>query len=243
MSVQGSTIKRVEFLTSRWEYDIPHKFVWAVDIYGVGKHNIDNVLNQYERQDQNREWPVENIISIEAIRQQLGFVGLAQAVAFPSEGFRIANSSVDNSGGLIQGIVANPRNPYGSENKLNITFLETNTDIFDYFMKPWTIAASHKGLIEDGDDSTNIKSTIEAYLYARSTNRDSVPTLRKHITFHKCVPMQVDADSVSYGDLSYENDLSRVVAFVFERYTVNNLHASPVFEDASTRVIRVTGDK
>ena len=47
MSVQAATIKRVQFLTSRWEYDIPHKFVWAIDIYGVSKTHIDNILNQY----------------------------------------------------------------------------------------------------------------------------------------------------------------------------------------------------
>jgi len=211
-------------------------------MYGVGKQQIDNVLNQYERKHQN-EWPVDNIISIDAIRQQLGFVGLAQAVAFPSEGFQVGTADLDNRGGLIPGIHGNPRNPYGSENKLNITFLETNTDIFDYFMKPWTIAAAHKGLIEDGDNNTNIKSTIDAYLYGRATNRSSVPTLRKHITFHKCVPMQVDADSVSYGDMSYDNDLSRVVAFVFERYTVNNLHAGLLVADSPVRSTTITPTK
>lgn len=221
MSVQGATIKRLEFLTSRWDYDIPHKFVWALDIYGVDKTNIDNILNQYERRD-SRHWPVEQTISLDTIRSKFGFIGLAQTVAFPNEGFDIENVMVDNRGGLIPGLASGPRYPYGSSNKIDVSFLETNIDIIDYFLKPWIIASSHKGLIEDGNSNTNIKATIEAYLYARSTNRSFVPTLRKHITFYKCVPFVTTPDEVSYGDMG-TNDIVRTVSFAFQRYTINSL--------------------
>lgn len=228
MSIQAATLKRLDFLTSRWEYDIPHKFVWAVDIYGVSKTNIDNVLNQYERRDVRRDWPVAQEISIESVRNQLGFVGLAQEVSFPNESFQIQNMELGQSGGFIQGITGGVRNPYGSQNKIDVTFLENNIDIIDYFLKPWIIAASHKGLIEDGDPNTNMKATIDVYLYARARYRNFVPTLRKHITFHKCVPFFADPDAVSYNDLSY-GDLTKTVGFAFERYTINNINA-PLFD-------------
>jgi hypothetical protein len=154
----------------------------------------------------------------------MGFVGLAQEVSFPNESFQIKNMELGESGGFINGAVSKARNPYGSQNKLDITFLENNIDIIDYFIKPWIIAASHKGLIEDGDVNTNVKCTIEAYLYARAEFRDSVPSLRKHITFHKCVPFIVEGDQVSYGDLTY-GDLTKTVGFAFERYTINNFNA------------------
>lgn len=225
MSVQGATIRRLEFLTARWDYDIPHKFVWAVDIYGVDKPQVDNILTQYERRDA-RHWPVEQIISLEAIRNQLGFIGLAQTVAFPQEGFGIGTADVENRGGLIPGLVGMPRYEYGSGNKIDIAFLETNTDIIDYFIKPWTIASAHKGLIEDGDTNTNVKATIEAYMYARADNRSSVPTLRKHITFHNCVPFQSTPDAISYNDLGY-NDIERPVSFAFQKYVINSINATP----------------
>jgi hypothetical protein len=131
---------------------------------------------------------------------------------------------IGDSGGFIQGITGGVRNPYGSQNKIDITFLENNIDIIDYFIKPWIIASSHKGLIEDGDVNTNMKATIEVYLYARAIHRNGVPALRKHITFHKCVPFFSDPDAVSYNDLSY-GDLTKVVGFAFERYTVNTFNA------------------
>jgi len=223
MSVQGATIKRLEFLTSKWDYDIPHKFVWAVDIYNVDKPNIDRILNQYERRDRRRHWPVEQSITLNTIRDRFGFIGLAQSVGFPNEGFDIENMSVENRGGQIPGLAAGPRYPYGSSNKLDITFLETNIDIIDYFIKPWIIATAHKGLIEDGNPDTNIKATIEAYLYARATNKQFVPTLRKHITFYNCVPFVVTPDEISYGDLGY-NDIVKTVSFAFQRYTINTLN-------------------
>lgn len=222
MSVQGATIKRLEFLTSRWEYDIPHKFVWVVDIYGVDKPQIDNILNQYERRNRYNHWPVEPAITLNSIRDRFGFIGLAQSVAFPNEGFDIDNVSVDNRGGFIPGLAGGQRYPYGSSNKLDISFLETNIDVIDYFIKPWIIATSHKGLIEDGDINTNIKGTIEAYLYARAQNKQFVPTLRKHITFHNCVPNSVTPDEVSYGDMGI-NDITKTVSFAFQRYTINSL--------------------
>lgn len=226
MSVYAATLKRLQFLTSRWEYDIPHKFVWAIDIYGVTKPNIDNVLNQYERRDIRREWPVAAEVTIDAIRDQLGFVGLAQEVSFPTESFNVQNMEMGQSGGFIQGITGGIRNPYGSQNKIDITFLETNIDVIDYFLKPWIIAASHKGMIEDGDPNTNVKATIEAYLYTRAIYRNSIPALRKHITFHKCVPFTATDEQLSYNDLSYD-DLTKTVGFTFERYTVNTFNVGP----------------
>lgn len=223
MSVQGATIKRLQFLTSRWEYDIPHKFVWAIDIYGVDKHHIDNVLNQYERRNAYNHWPVEPAITLNAVRDRFGFIGLAQSVGFPNEGFDVENMSFDNRGGIIPGIIGGPRYPYGSSNKIDISFLETNIDIIDYFIKPWIIAASHKGLIEDGNDRTNVKATIEAYLYARAQNKQFVPSLRKHITFHGCVPFVSTPDEVSYGDMGI-NDITKTISFAFQRYTINSLH-------------------
>lgn len=224
MSVQGATIKRLEFLTSRWEYDIPHKWVWALDIYGVGKAAIDKLLNQYERRDTTRHWPVRQVISLETIRDQLGFCGLAQTVDFPNESFNIGNADFENRGGFIPGSYGDTRNPYGSQNKIEIEFLENNIDIIDYFIKPWLVATSHKGLIEDGDESTNIKGTIEAYLYARARNKDFVPTLRKHITFRRCVPFNTQADAVSYRKADY-NDIAKKVSFAFESYTINSIDA------------------
>lgn len=223
MSVQGATIKRLEFLMSRWDYDIPHKFVWALDIYGVGKAAIDKILQEYERRD-SRHWPVAQQISIEAVRRQLGFVGLAQTVDFPTESMNIEIAEVENRGGYIPGIAGSTRNAYGSQQTIQVTFLETNIDILDYFIKPWLIATSHKGLIEDGDPTTNVKATMEAYLYGRAEHRNSVPTLRKHITFYGCTPIAMDPDQVSYGNLGY-NDITRKAVFTFQRYVINNINA------------------
>ena len=112
-----------------------------------------------------------------------------------------------------------------------ITVLETNRDIIDYFIKPWIVAASYKGLIED--DDRPIKCNITATLYSRandyysnkwfssqdSTRRTVDYSLRKQINFKNCMPVNVEGDQISYGELSFE-ELVKTVSFVFSHYQI-----------------------
>lgn len=219
----------------RWLNDIPLKFVWTVDFatrQGDGDltslgSRINQILNIYERRN-NYAWPVQqDLFKLQSdSTNKYGYL-LAQSIAFPTESYSISNIPVQNAGGFIAGYVSGDRTTYGSQNKLDITFLETNTDIIDYFIKPWIIATSYKGLIEDGIANQDIKSNITVTLYTREkgTYKDNTSvafqsykmTPRKKITFYNAVPYQVEGDQISYGDLSY-NELAKTVAFAFSHY-------------------------
>lgn len=224
----GPIRERLNLLSEAWSSDIPLKFLWAIDIYGVDSDNI-NAINDYYEKRRGSEWPTPDAASIESFSSNnFGFL-LAQNVDFPQDSFNVGNLEVGN-GGFLPGYYGDVRSGYGGSNNLGVTFLETNIDFVDYFIRPWIIAASHKGLIDDGDTTTNIKCTIEAYLFSRDS-QSSVSSanivnrklkVRKHFTFHNAVPFQVEGDSLKTDGMGY-SDLLKRVSFAFTHYSTTRL--------------------
>lgn len=220
-----------------WISDLPLKFLWTVNFSTRSGssttelgNNISRVLSKYERRD-SRSWKIN---SNQLVNQSdpSGSFGLlvAQNIAFPSESFRISTQGTEEMGGFIKGYVGSERAEYGSGNKLDITFLETNVDIVDSFIKPWIIACSHRGLIEDGNSQEDIKCNITIDLFTRDktsyyNNRDSYIPFdsklepRKRIEFYNAVPYSVEGDQISYGELT-ESDWKKTVAFAFSHYSI-----------------------
>lgn len=224
-------------LHQEWISDLPLKFLWTVSFSTRSGNsttelgnNISRVLQRYERRD-SRSWKLNSNQLIDQ-SDPSGNFGLlvAQTIAFPNESYGVTTESAENMGGYIQGYVGGERAAYGSSNKLDITFLETNVDIVDSFIKPWIIACSHRGLIEDNNNLEDIKCTITVDLFTRDKRSYSNTAVsynpfpsklepRKRIEFYNAVPFNVEGDSISYGDLA-ESDWKKTVSFAFSHYGV-----------------------
>lgn len=235
-------IKRRLELHRDWRYDIPLKFLWAVYIIpktdtldALGK-NIKSVIDKYETIDSN-QWPV-NTKGLTDSMDRFGTFGimLAQTIALPSDSFDITNTQIEGAGGRLGGQYAGNRQGYGGTNKVDITFLETNIDIFDYFIRPWIIANSYKGLIEDGTDKDELKCSLQLIQFTRDansysqifgadeSNRRADLSVRKVMEFYDAVPFQVNGDELNYSDLGL-NNITKTVSFSFNNYKLitNNL--------------------
>lgn len=222
-------------LQNKWRNDLPLKFLWTIHFFprnvdinqqssmsGIGQ-NIANIIRRYEG---SNKWPID----VNIFEQQSDTAGLygymfAHSVAFSNDAFDISSPTNNNIGGLLPGSVGGNRTPYGSSNGLNITFIETNTDVIDSFIRPWIIATSHKGLIEDNKE--DIKCNILVNYFTRDKyqlnggilTQDSVVNFqrRKSFVFEDVTPNQVRGDSVSYGGLDY-NELQKTVTFGYSKY-------------------------
>lgn len=222
-------------LQNDWRNDIPLKFLWTIHFFprtssftqsttmaGIGR-NIRNLIDKYEGVD---KWPIDYSV-IDRQSDSSGLFGymFAYSVAFPNDAFDITSPSFGTTNGFLPGNVGGLRATYGSNNGLNITFLETNVDVIDTFIRPWIIAASHKGLIEDGKD--DVKCNVLINLYTRDKNQvnggiitpDTVVNFqrRKSFVFEDVTPNQVKGDSISYGGLD-ASELQKTVTFAFNRY-------------------------
>ena len=92
------------------------------------------------------------------------------------------------------------------------------------FIRPWLVAVSYHGLIED---ETDLKCNIIVNLHTKNPSGPEnleIPfgdfrNKRKTYMFEDCVPINVEADQLSYGDLS-NSDLERTVSFAFSKYSL-----------------------
>jgi hypothetical protein len=225
-------------IQSEWENDIPLKFLWTISFFARGPaaattdganslvdigNNISTILRRFE--GENR-WVVKPEIynSQSDGTDNYGYM-YATAVAFPNDAYNVSNSEFSNTGGFLPGYIGGQRGGYGGSNSLNVTFLETNIDIIDYFIRPWIIAASYKGLIEDGTE--DIKCNVMVNYYTRDKDQYKTSIIRpgtflnferrKSFVFENVVPYQVSGDGISYGDLSI-GELTKVVSFAFSNY-------------------------
>jgi len=228
-------------LHQKWASDFPLKFLWSVDFSGregasmtsVG-NNVRSIINDYEG---NTFPTIPSLIDEYSSNSNDLGVLLAQAVALPNEQITIGTEALANSGGFRAGYFADRRANYGAENKLDLTFLETNVDLMDYFLKPWVVATSYKGLIEDGED--DIKCDINLVLYSKSDvyykgskfessqdfNRPLVEySARKIYTFYDSAPFNIEGGQLSYNnDLSLD-ELSKTISFAFSHYQIRDIN-------------------
>ena len=222
----ASPIKQRIQVHQDWAGDIPLKNLWGVYFSGRdGDRTLNNVgsnIKQTLDDFQPGSFHVET-----------GLIDLlAQGVTMPTENVQVNTTDIQGAGGFIQGYYGESRGKYGT-NGLSIDFLETNTDIFDFFIKPWIVATSYKGLIEDGENDIKCNITIAQYsrtdaFYGdksgssqkRGIRRPQEYKVRKQTNFHNCVPVSMAADQISYGELS-ESDIKRSVGWTFSHYDIN----------------------
>ena len=140
----GPLSERINLLTEEWSSDLPLKFLWAVDIYGVTADNINAINEKYEIRRPGREWVTPNSATLEYYTsRKIGFL-LAQNVNFPTDAFNVSNSG-PNNGGFLPGYVGGVRTGYGGENNLGITFLECLVVLaINWCPMAWTQTMLHK---------------------------------------------------------------------------------------------------
>lgn len=167
-----NSIRKRLRLHQDWTNDIPLKNIWGINFSarsGTGAmSNVGDAIVHYLDIYRPYSFNVDTQLFDRVSDSESGFL-LAQAVSLPNEEFRVSQSTIDNSGGFqpiqIGGNIA-------SSYSLDITFLETNRDVFSFFLQPWAVAASYKGLVEDTDPAEkDIKCNIDIIQYTRTAER------------------------------------------------------------------------
>lgn len=232
-----NSIRKRLLLHQDWTNDIPLKNIWGINFSArVGSGEMDNVGNAIEHYldiYRPNTFKVDTSLIDRVSDSEIGFM-LAQTVAFPSEEFGVGTADInEQAGGFQVGHVGGTRQV---NNELSVTFLETNRDVFSFFLQPWIVAASYAGLIED-DNEPDIKCNIDIIQYSRTaekygdklgeSNKGSKGSrrgveygIRKMHTFYDAVPKQVEGGSISYANMSL-SDITRTTTFNFAHYQLN----------------------
>lgn len=205
-----------------WFGDIPLKNIWGISFetrnggsltsFGEG---IYDLLLDYSP----ATYPsfLDNLGVFEAVSDDTGGMLLAQSVAMPSESFSTSTVGANNNGGFLQGQVGGQRS---APAKLSVGFLETNIDVFENFFRPWMVAASFKGLIEDGGPEVKCNVNVVQYSKSKESGPNSDISVRKMTTFYDCVPTNIVEDRISYGEMSVD-EIIREVDFIYSHYAIS----------------------
>ncbi len=218
-----------------WTNDIPLKNIWGINFSartGSGAMvNVGNAIEYYLDIYRPRTYKVDKDLFDRVSDFDSGFL-LAQDVSLPSTLLSINELATPGSGGMQAMQYAQRTN---ESHSMQISFLETNRDVFSFFIQPWVIACAYAGLIED-DNEPDIKCNIDIIQYSRTAEkygdkigesnkrrRSNDPVeygIRKMHTFYDCVPINVDGDKFSYSDQSL-SDITRTVNWNFAHYQLN----------------------
>ncbi len=217
-----------------WTNDIPLKNIWGINFSartGSGAMvNVGDAIEYYLDMYRPQTFKVDNDLIDRVSDFESGFL-LAQAVKMPQENMTYTQEPIAGSGGFQAPLIGKRK---GDNNELDLTFLETNRDVFSFFLQPWVVACSYAGLIEDPTEP-DIKCNIDIIQYTRTAERyaDKVGEsnkitgrseveygIRKMHTFYDCIPTSVGGDEFSYGEQSY-SDISRSAQFIFQHYQLN----------------------
>ena len=230
-----NNIRKRLSLHQDWTNDIPLKNIWGINFSartGSGAMvNVGDAIEYYLNIYRPNTYKVDNDLFDRVSDFESGFL-LAQDVAIPGVQLGVSEQSIDASGG-IQAMQYGER--VGDSHNMTVSFLETNRDVFSFFIQPWVVACAYAGLIED-DNEPDIKCNIDVIQYSRTAERyaDKIGEsnkknrgnetveygIRKMHTFFDCVPTNVDGDDISYGAQSL-SDITRTVGWNFAHYQLN----------------------
>ncbi len=218
-----------------WTNDIPLKNIWGINFSartGSGAMvNVGNAIEYYLDMYRPNTYKVDKDLFDRVSDFDSGFL-LAQDVKMPNIMLAVNEIEAKQSGGM-QAMLHGDR--ISETHKMTVSFLETNRDVFSFFIQPWLVACSYTGLIED-DNEPDIKCNIDVIQYSRTAEKygdkigesnkrrrsnDSVEYgIRKMHTFYDCVPTNVDGDNINYSDQDLTS-ITRTVGWSFAHYQLN----------------------
>jgi hypothetical protein len=211
-------------LLAQWDTTISRTTQWAVSIVpecvdnGATYDDFFNNVSSYTEIDFTGFVISPNImrkVLNDITSPNVDGIGLyyAQSVTIPGEGFTIGSVGTPNTGGYLKGVVGQDRMDMASR-VVSIDFLETNLDFTAGLIRPWIIAAAHRGLLNTGLKNS-IKSTIMVTQMTNSiSNLNKRPERKLHM-FTGCLPFSVNEDELEYDE---EKIIKKKVDFTFTNY-------------------------
>jgi hypothetical protein len=188
-----------------WLTAIPLQSQWIVLIQPFPLCINTDILQGLERTGgDNKNFDVsraKNILTSFPFQKVNGCI-FAQSVQIPNETLNTTRATVANNRGFLPGVLSNGRT---ISDRLNISFLETNTSFSDFVIRPWVIAAEHFGFVAREKDTNrtrdirNVKSTVYVMEYSRTfQNVSMIP--KKIWTFFNCAPVSVESYNLDYNE-------------------------------------------
>lgn len=195
-------------VSRNWGLSFIFTKIWAVKFAQYGSYNdnlannILSILKEYddtnnfksfveETADASKDSLYYNLLNFNdnktigvKVANEMHFA-LANKITLPEEKmslYQTSNFNVEAKGGIIQSRIGGNRLD-NVDRTVDITFLDTNKEFYEYVIKPWIIANAHRGLIEC-KELPNLKCNIITSYFAKSSPNNKINTVKTNTTYN-----------------------------------------------------------
>jgi len=165
---------------------------------------------------EGKEWNLDagdTLLTNEYQSHQMNGCVFCQAIRQPGESMDTGAEGSISSNGLIRSIVGKGRNSF---EPLRMTFLDTNISFSDTFLRGWTLATAHYGMIARTDHP--YRATLTCYKLGYYSPETPVFITSK-ITFKGVCCISVTSEELNYQPAT--QPLLREAQFVFNTYSID----------------------
>lgn len=239
-SIESYHIPYFHSLMCEWAYNISLSFFWVVIIDAQNRSHLLNSINDVSSIEPSLKgkWDITqaetNALFNNRTQDTIGCI-FADSIRIPGESSTLVQIGGSKThGGHLAGQGISGRTALAP---LDIGFRETNLSFTDFFLRPWNIISSYKGLLaDDGGLTSNsnasywggsIKSNIHIYQLAGSNDEFSTcakSVIRKEYHYYDAVPISIADDELTSEGGGNVN--KRQVSFAYNYYTVGKGNAN-----------------
>lgn len=194
------------------------KSQWVLIFDNLQMNILPAISIAYEREPGGiARWNTEaaaRVITSNSYQQDRGCL-FCQAIAIPGEsGNVIAEGNIKN-GALIRGFVGAGRNDFPS---MRMSFIDTNISFADSFLRGWSLATSHFGMVAQDGTRKNYRTNATLFRYSITPNG---PSISARYTFEG-----ICCTSIAEEELSYDVDntyVRREAQFSYHNYSLDTV--------------------
>ena len=193
-NVSGPIPEFLDKVSNNWGLTFVYPKIWAISFSPVTSKNSSSQLGTAIKQVLSRYNDINNFRSVfysknpysqilsspNEVNVSVGDAAhflLANKISIPGENIQLNGGTIpsaDIAGGVLWGRALGSRQSSpSSTNKIKITFFDTNKELVDLLIKPWLVAVSYQGLIED-ESCPQLKCDITAHFFAKSSSKATV---------------------------------------------------------------------
>lgn len=217
LGVKASPLDFINLFLSRPASYIPKGAQWAVVFDSLEKKILPAISIAYNREPGGRDrWVTERAaqtILNNSYQQMFGCL-FCQAIGLPGESSNPVAEGNIKSNGLLRSYVGAGRNDFPI---MRMSFIDTNISFADSFLRGWSLATSHLGMIARSGEE-NYRTNMTCYKFGVTPVG---PVILMQMTFEGLCCISVSEEEYNYDTPS--SWVRREAQFVYHNYSVDTI--------------------
>lgn len=213
-SNKGGPSHFLSLFLSKPATSIPKGSQWAVQFHDLQTRILPSIKLAYRREPGNGRWKTEMAAGSLLTKDYQETKGclFCQAISIPGDGMTPVAEGNIKMNGFIRGYVGGGRTDFP---EMRMSFLDTNISFCDSFLRGWSIATSHFGLIARSGEK-NYRTNLTCWKFGIGPNG---PFVLQKIQFDGLCCIGVSEEECNYDPPN--SYVRREARFIYNSYSID----------------------